>query len=79
MVIDLIKESSNDDFVIRSTSSVNSGGKIMNSLFRSLFFVEFVLGVDTSFVSRDSELFKEGIGQIISVFKLSLSKPKNWK
>lgn len=79
MVIDLIKESSNDDFVIRSTSSVNSGGKIMNGLFRSLFFVEFVLGVDTSFVSRDSELFKEGIGQIISVFKLSLSKPKNWK
>jgi len=77
MVVDLVKQSSDDDFVIVSGRSVNSGGKIVDGLFRSLFFVEFVLGVDTSFVSRNSELFKEVIGQVISVFELSLSESKN--
>jgi len=78
MVVDLVEEGSDDELVIVSGGSVNSGGKIVNSLFRSLFFVEFVLGVDASFVGRDSELFKEVIGQIVSVFELSLSESKNY-
>jgi len=76
MMIDLIEQSSDDEFVIGSVGSVNSSGKVVNGLFRGLFFIEFVLSVETTFSSRGSEFFKEVIGQIVNVFKLLLSESR---